>query len=226
MLRNRSVSTPFSYQTGANTLEPPTKRFRLQESSHSQGFNQDDLDQAYGNKHSIALPVQRTAPYSTVPYGRRSRNRHHRGTLLSNVVHVSTSFSRPLTFRNHYQLSHQALRSMDPPSNTLIIRNLSVSFPRDSPGYIYQCVFSKNKSDPKMVERQFEVHGPVDQFDELISRRGLAFVTYVSFSILWSLGVPLIGAIQYDSGAAQTAFRKMRGSVIDGSIVSVFKCVR
>ncbi|KAJ4489068.1 hypothetical protein C8R41DRAFT_867873 [Lentinula lateritia] len=72
-----------------------------------------------------------------------------------------------------------------------------------------------------MVERQFEVHGPVDQFDELISRRGLAFVTYVSFSILWSLGVPLIGAIQYDSGAAQTAFRKMRGSVIDGSIINV-----
>ncbi|GAW07196.1 Protein MEI2-like 2 [Lentinula edodes] len=138
MLRNHSVSTPFSYQTGANTLEPPTKRFRLEESSHSQGFNQDDLDE------------------DTVPYGRRSRSRHHR-----------------------------ALRSMDPPSNTLIIRNLS------------------NKSDPKMVKHQFEVHGPVDQFDELISRRGVVFVTY------------------YDSGAAQTAFRKMRGSVIDGSIINV-----
>ncbi|KAJ4473292.1 hypothetical protein C8J55DRAFT_519097 [Lentinula edodes] len=156
MLRSRSVSTPFSYQSGANSLEPPTKRFRLEESSHSQGFNQDDLDQEYGNKHSIGLPVQRNAPYSTVPYGRRSRNRHHR-----------------------------ALRSMDPPSNTLIIRNLS------------------NKSDPKMVKHQFEVHGPVDQFDELISRRGVVFVTY------------------YDSGAAQIAFRKMRGSVIDGSIINV-----
>ncbi|KAF8825529.1 hypothetical protein HHX47_DHR6000302 [Lentinula edodes] len=72
-----------------------------------------------------------------------------------------------------------------------------------------------------MVKHQFEVHGPVDQFDELISRRGVVFVTYVSFLILWSLGVPLIGAIQYDSGAAQTAFRKMRGSVIDGSIINV-----
>ncbi|KAJ3905975.1 hypothetical protein F5879DRAFT_687576 [Lentinula edodes] len=109
------------------------------------------------------------------------------------MLHVFTSFSRPgrfspineFSFRNHHQLSHQALRSMDPPSNTLIIRNLS------------------NKSDPKMVKHQFEVHGPVDQFDELISRRGVVFVTY------------------YDSGAAQTAFRKMRGSVIDGSIINV-----
>ncbi|KAJ3980570.1 hypothetical protein F5890DRAFT_1557566 [Lentinula detonsa] len=106
--------------------------------------------------------------------------------LASDYTPLDPKFKSPLPYKGGPRMGRdQDLRAMDPPSNTLIVRNLA------------------SGSDPKIVERQFEMFGLVEQFDELIRRRGVAFITY------------------YDRSAAQTAFRKMQGSKIDGSVINI-----
>ncbi|KAJ3799433.1 hypothetical protein GGU11DRAFT_777027, partial [Lentinula aff. detonsa] len=106
--------------------------------------------------------------------------------LASDYTPLDPKFKSPLPYKRGPRMGRdQDLRAMNPPSNTLIVRNLA------------------SGSDPKIVERQFEMYGLVEQFDELIRRRGVAFITY------------------YDRSAAQTAFRKMQGSKIDGSVINI-----
>ncbi|KIK57092.1 hypothetical protein GYMLUDRAFT_773346 [Collybiopsis luxurians FD-317 M1] len=84
-----------------------------------------------------------------------------------------------------YNLSSVEAPQDSPPSETLIVRNLS------------------REINPEVVKSYFEEHGSVKQFDELIGRRGMAFVTYNEIS------------------SAETAYRKLQGTVMNDSIISI-----
>ncbi|KAJ3776352.1 hypothetical protein FB446DRAFT_721550 [Lentinula raphanica] len=116
-----------------------------------------------------------TEPSYKRPRVEESRYTAHDSRSDSHSSHSYEPPTRPYSDR----------KPMNPPSNTLIIRNIA------------------NGTDPTIVKHCFEQYGRVEQYDELIDQRGIVFVTY------------------YDSSAAQVAFRRMQGQVIDGSSVDI-----
>ncbi|KAF5361368.1 hypothetical protein D9757_011370 [Collybiopsis confluens] len=71
------------------------------------------------------------------------------------------------------------------PSNTLLVRNI-----------LY-------KSDAGIIKQKFAEYGPIMQFDELISSRGIAFITY------------------YEINSAATAYKQLQGISMNGSAIHI-----
>ncbi|KAF5375314.1 hypothetical protein D9757_009675 [Collybiopsis confluens] len=195
---HHSRSTPNS-----SSSEPTMKRLR-----------RDDYQvlQDGGNRHTRQPP--RSSHWSNNwVYPRRSRipPSSHYSSYEASPPHRDSSYlsrdlqiKKPGLFRRNEEETNPASSApqhapgvVDPlrlpmsmrqdqlPSNTLLVRNI-----------LY-------KSDAGIIKQKFAEYGPIMQFDELISSRGIAFITY------------------YEINSAATAYKQLQGISMNGSAIHI-----